>query len=293
MSSAAKPLSATFLETRAFDVLLRRCARSFQLSLRILPGTVRPTISLAYMLARASDTIADASAAPDFQRLALLRALPDSFPEKCPELGLEGIDRELTLVFPQLLAALGAVPDAGEITNVWRTILAAQIFDIERFPAGGDASAAIPLSPQELEKYTSDVAGSVGEFWTRICHKHLPGYSRRPLEEMLPLAHRFGQGLQLVNILRDRRSDAAKGRIYVPDERFYAEMQNAASLLESGREYAAAVVPRFLHAACLLPLELGIKTLAMVASHPLGENLKVPRHEVWWIFLRAVFARRR
>jgi farnesyl-diphosphate farnesyltransferase len=100
VSSPSKPLSATFLETRAFDVLLRRCARSFQLSLRVLPASVRPTLSLAYMLARGSDTIADASTAPEFQRLALLRALPDSFPEKCPELDLSGADRELMNVFP-------------------------------------------------------------------------------------------------------------------------------------------------------------------------------------------------
>ena len=69
-------------------------------------------------------------------------------------------------------------------------------------------------------------------------------------------------------------------------------MQNAAALLEAGREYAAAVAPRMLRAACLLPLELGTKTLAMVAEHPLGENLKVPRFAVWSAFFRAVFAPR-
>lgn len=292
MSPAAKPLSATILDTRAFDVLVRRCARSFQLSLRVLPASVRPTLSLAYMLARASDTIADASSAPDFQRLALLRALPDSFPEKCPDLGLSGAERDLLAVFPQLLAAIPALPDSGEILGVWRTILGAQIFDIERFPAAEDGSPAFPLSPEELSDYTAKVAGSVGEFWTRICFKNIPGYANRPLEELLPLAHRFGQGLQLVNILRDRRGDAARGRIYIPDERFYPEMQNAAALLEAGREYAAAVAPRMLRAACLLPLELGTKTLAMVAEHPLGENLKVPRFAVWSAFFRAVFAPR-
>ena len=291
VSSPSKPLSATFLETRAFDVLLRRCARSFQLSLRVLPASVRPTLSLAYMLARGSDTIADASTAPEFQRLALLRALPDSFPEKCPELDLSGADRELMNVFPQLLAALESLPDSEEVKSVWRTILGAQIFDIERFPSGGDSAPAFPLSPEELSDYTSKVAGSVGEFWTRICFKKIPGYSGRSLEEMLPLAQRFGQGLQLVNILRDRRADAARGRVYIPDERFYAEMQNAAELLDAGREYAAGVVPRLMRSACLLPLELGRKTLALVAEHPLGENLKVPRLEVWGAFLRTLFAK--
>ena len=39
--------------------LLRRVSRSFYLSLAVLPPAVRPTIGLAYLLARASDTIAD------------------------------------------------------------------------------------------------------------------------------------------------------------------------------------------------------------------------------------------
>ena len=227
----------------------------------------------------------------DAGRLALLRALPDSFPEKCPELDLSGADRELMNVFPQLLAALESLPDSEEVKSVWRTILGAQIFDIERFPSGGDSAPAFPLSPEELSDYTSKVAGSVGEFWTRICFKKIPGYSARAWEEMLPLAQRFGQGLQLVNILRDRRADAARGRVYIPDERFYAEMQNAAELLDAGREYAAGVVPRLMRSACLLPLELGRKTLALVAEHPLGENLKVPRLEVWGAFLRTLFAK--
>ena len=39
--------------------LLRRVSRSFYLSVAVLPKAVRPTIGLAYLLARASDTIAD------------------------------------------------------------------------------------------------------------------------------------------------------------------------------------------------------------------------------------------
>ncbi|MGH7385244.1 MAG: squalene/phytoene synthase family protein, partial [Candidatus Rokuibacteriota bacterium] len=38
--------------------LLRRVSRSFYLSLAVLPRAVRPTIGLAYLFARASDTIA-------------------------------------------------------------------------------------------------------------------------------------------------------------------------------------------------------------------------------------------
>lgn len=200
--SSPRPLTLTVLDTYAFEALLKRVARSFQLSLRILPARLRPTLSLAYMLARASDTIADASSAPDFQRLALLRGLPGLFPEKSPDLGLAGPERELLNLMPRLLEALKTLPDREEIISQWRIILEGQIFDVERFAVSASGMPAAPLTPEELEGYTQLVAGSVGEFWTRLCFKHVPDYSSRPLDEMLPLARSFGQALQLINILR-------------------------------------------------------------------------------------------
>jgi len=275
------------LDTYTFEALLKRVARSFQLSLRILPAPLRPALSLAYMLARASDTIADASTAPDFQRLALLRGLPDLFPDKSPDLGLSGAERELLNLMPRLLEALKTLPEREEIIAQWRIILEGQIFDVERFVASSSETPAAPLTPEELEKYTYLVAGSVGEFWTRLCFKHVPDYSTKPLEEMLPLARRFGQALQFVNILRDRRSDADAGRIYIPDERFYVEMQHVTELLQSAAEYTAAIQPRALRAACALPLDLANQTLALVAQHPLGVGVKVPRYKVWLAFVKA------
>jgi farnesyl-diphosphate farnesyltransferase len=284
---ASRPLTTTVLDTYAFEALLKKVARSFQLSLRVLPASLRPALSLAYMLARASDTIADASSAPDFQRIALLRGLPDLFPEKSPDLGLSGSDRELLLLTPRLLEALKTLPDRSEIIEAWRIILRGQIFDVERFAASKPALPCPPLSPEELEEYTYLVAGSVGEFWTRLCFKHVPDFSTRPLEEMLPLARRYGQALQLINVLRDRRSDADAGRIYIPDERFYIAMQHVAELLQSGTEYNAAIQPRALRAASALPLDLAKQTLALIAQHPLGVGVKVPRWQVWLAFVKA------
>ena len=274
-------LSLTILDTAGFERLLKKLARTFALSLRILPASVRPALSLAYMLARASDSIADASTAPAFQRLALLRALPDSYPEKSPDLGLAGDERDLVARLPDLLTALEALPDAAEIKEAWRVILRGQIFDLERFEPSAAGEPAKPLSPEELIEYTQLVAGSVGEFWTKMCFRHIPNYATKPLDELLPLARTFGQGLQMVNILRDRRQDSNAGRVYIPDERFYPEMQRASGLLQAGESYSSAVVPRALRAACKLPLDLAFQTLALVAEHPLGLRVKVPRHKVW------------
>src|SRR5512139_2873440 len=47
------------LGTAEREKLLKRVSRSFYLTLRILPPSIRKPIGLAYLLARASDTIAD------------------------------------------------------------------------------------------------------------------------------------------------------------------------------------------------------------------------------------------
>src|SRR5437870_9557264 len=57
--------------------LLKQVSRSFYLTLRVLPGAVRPQMGLAYLLARTTDTIADTDVVPVEQRLAALALLRD------------------------------------------------------------------------------------------------------------------------------------------------------------------------------------------------------------------------
>src|SRR5271155_4019907 len=55
--------------------LLKGVSRSFYLTLRVVPIGMRDPIGLAYLLARAADTIADTSLIPPAQRLELLLSL--------------------------------------------------------------------------------------------------------------------------------------------------------------------------------------------------------------------------
>src|SRR5689334_12842529 len=55
--------------------LLKQVSRSFYLTLRVLPNAIRPQIGLAYLLARATDTIADTEIVPVADRLQALHAL--------------------------------------------------------------------------------------------------------------------------------------------------------------------------------------------------------------------------
>ena len=266
--------------------LLKRVSRSFFLSLRLLPGSVRPTLSLAYLLARASDSVADAASAPADLRSRLLGGLPDSWgPKDADALGLlPEAEKDLLRSLPALLEILDASPDREEILEVWKIILSGQIFDLQRFEPG-----APPLTLDEAVRYTGLVAGCVGKFWTRICFKHVPGYSREPFEVMCGLGFDFGCGLQWVNILRDRHADAAAGRVYVTNEHFLEAMRIARGDLAAGGRYAAAVRPRRLRVACRLPLDLGIRTLDMVAAKPQSGGLKAGRGFVWLSLVRALW----
>src|SRR6266850_7789420 len=55
--------------------ILSRVSRSFYLSIRLLPKKLRDPVSLGYLLARASDTIADTAEAPVELRTEKLRVL--------------------------------------------------------------------------------------------------------------------------------------------------------------------------------------------------------------------------
>src|SRR5580698_6151774 len=55
--------------------LLKSVSRSFYLSLRVLPAGMRDPVGLAYLLARAADTIADTSLISPEKRLELLLSL--------------------------------------------------------------------------------------------------------------------------------------------------------------------------------------------------------------------------
>jgi farnesyl-diphosphate farnesyltransferase len=280
--------------------ILERTARSFYLTLRLLPRAVRGDASLGYLLARATDTIADTSSHPAPHRVAILRAAVSS-------LGRESIDgysaaewtatqrdpaeRELLSALPLLWRRAAQRPERAKqrLVRVMSHILEGQIFDLERF---GDGAA--PLTGEELERYTFLVAGSVGEFWTDLCADELRDFSRDPSDLMRLRGRRYGQALQLVNILRDRRMDAGIGRVYVREEDVARWGAKAREWLAESVPYCASLRSGRLRYATLLPALLGWRTLALAVANARGMITppKVPRSEVrrwmrralpvWW-----------
>lgn len=267
------------------EALLRDVSRSFFLTLRLMPRAVRGPLALGYLLARASDSIADANTLDPALRVEALTALREGAPPAHLEalVSAQSHPREAELVrrLPGLIETLARSPDAAALAETWGHILRGQIFDLTRFGPG-----AAPLSAAELEEYTYLVAGCVGEFWTRLCAGRLPGFSLRPTAELVALGVSYGRGLQLVNILRDRRGDAAIGRVYAPDERFDEIKARAARGLDHGLEWCRAVAVGRVRYACVIPAQLGQATLARITRE--SGPVKVSRAEVRRTLLRAL-----
>lgn len=230
--------------------LLKQVSRSFYLTLRVLPTVIRPQIGLAYLLARAADTLADTEAVPVEMRLKALQSLRERilgqttlpldfgqilrFPpndlgrvaaaDKDPDAPAPAIGAERILLerIEEGLFLLKQVSSADRklIREVLQTITSGQILDLTRFGSATATHIVTLQSEEELDDYTYRVAGCVGEFWTRMCRAHI--FPNAPLDDATLLANgiRFGKGLQLVNILRDLAVDLRQGRCYLPAEQW-------------------------------------------------------------------------
>jgi farnesyl-diphosphate farnesyltransferase len=225
--------------------ILRDVSRTFYKTLGVLPAGIRPQMSLAYLLARTTDTIADTGLVPPERRLEALQALrerilgsaqaPLDFGELIRHQGAAA-ERVLLERCEASLALLQRLSpgDQQRVREVLQTITSGQELDLRRF-AGASASHLIALrTAAELEDYTYRVAGCVGEFWTKMCRAHL--FPEAPLDEAALVAQgvRFGQGLQLVNILRDLPADLRQGRCYLPAQELAAQSDTAPGAQSSG-----------------------------------------------------------
>ena len=292
--------------------ILKSVSRSFYLTILFLPRPLREPVGLAYLLARATDTIADTVAIPAPVRLTTLRALArvlqgelefEAIADSLRDFAAQQSDpaeRRLIENLPQAVSALAqtAPADRNDIREVLATIVRGQELDLERF---GDPTEPTALRrAEELDEYTYLVAGCVGDFWTWLGFRHLSSFADRPPDEMTNLGIEYGKGLQLINVLRDRGADLRNGRDYLPadelaaaplEEVFARWLERAEKGIASGIEYSAALTNWRVRFATALPALIGARTIALLrAAGPSAEKVKVPRPEMRRILLRATLA---
>lgn len=317
--------------------LLKGVSRSFYLSIRILPARLRPTFALAYLLARAADTFCDA---PGLSREVRRRHL-ETFRRliQTPQDDTAGSlaaarsdlaehihaeERFLVDSLPTLLDLYVQLPlrQKAITEKVLLTLTQGMLEDLNLFTGRMDSPRCLK-TPFDTERYAYLVAGCVGEFWTDLLIAE--NYLSWERQRMVKQAIRFGQGLQMINILRDFPRDIEQGRCYlsaaelsahglelseisalrqrVLDEHqsravaaklqklYHSQIELARQWLREGMGYVKTIPRRSLRLrlAVLWPLFIGLATLDQLATTPLEAHfqrpVKISRHDVYRLLL--------
>lgn len=247
---------------------------------------MREPVSVGYLLARASDTIADTEQVPMELRKACLQKFYDALKdEDAREELLEMVSSKFISYQTNereelLLNRLGDVFGWNDsmrdwawhaVSDVLKPIVDGQRWDVDYFADEGTKQIE---SEEQLDKYCYQVAGSVGEFWGVVGTKAYKRFSEFEFEKLQSLGVKYGKGLQLVNILRDMPEDLENGRCYIPDVDFEdkkALMQaskiyrrKARKYLEDGLVYASTLRQKRSKIATALPAFIGLKTLDLM-----------------------------
>ena len=309
-------------QSRALETtILRSVSRSFYLSIRFLPAQLREPIALAYLLARATDTVADTTGISEAVRMETIKMLSNGIQGKASRdvvvnliasfVPLQENDNERQLLesLPDCLAWLERIEQADrtDIRVVLEKITRGQMLDLQRFDHSLEIRALDTAA--DLDEYTYLVAGCVGEFWTRLCFRHVRNFANLSEDEMLALGKRYGMALQLINVLRDAGSDLRAGRCYFPEFELAAAHLTASQILSEpegfqpiyrtwldrakaglkcGTQYSRAIENRRVRAATVLPALIGARTLELLdeaGADALHRTVKVPRRAIRKIIL--------
>lgn len=292
--------------------ILKNVSRSFYLSIRLLPQAMRESISLGYLLARASDTLADTEGLEAELRYDMLTGFSDILHGSSDEEWFTRLKQEVIpkqqhegerVLLENLQVVLLWLSDIsheqrGAIYGVMKYILRGQLLDIERFELQKYFQFT---KDEELEEYCYLVAGCVGEFWTNIGVLTVSSFSNIETSKLKKLGINYGKGLQLVNILRDLPSDLKQGRCYLP----FADTENIQSLMDEstrwrkkarsyladGQIYAKSLRVKRSRIATILPEMIGSRTLDLMDRADwlqLQVGIKVRRSEVYGCLCRSL-----
>lgn len=314
---------------------LERVSRTFALNIRVLPAPLRGEVLHAYLYCRMADTLEDDARLPAPEKSALLHAFAALFD---PELDAH-VREVMAIAFTALLPAGWKAGDAP-----WEHVLLARaplvLGAFSRMPAPARESVgacvremcagmaafalrqhavatrggALIATVDELDRYCWYVAGTVGVFLADrfIAEGRVAGDRAARMR-----AHcvSFGNGLQLVNILKDLADDARRGVSWLPEDLLAREGLDAATFgapehreaarrahaalfrkalghLEEALDYTLAIprARRRLRLFCLWPLQMAVETLALLAENAGalagGARIKLTRARVLAIVRR-------
>jgi farnesyl-diphosphate farnesyltransferase len=242
---------------------LKDTSRTFYLPVVRLPAGLREAVACGYLCMRGLDEIEDHPELSSAAKVDLLSRLSLGFQgqESLETFQRAPIDDALrpysgTLPEVSLRLADWAVLAPGPIApRIWETVAAMA----DRMAYWARVNWKID-SLEDLDRYTFSVAGSVGVL---ICDL-LAFFEGDQVDRSKALL--FGRGLQLVNIVRNRPEDLARGIDFFPPG-YTAERlaMYARECLDRAEAYARTVPSRAFLAIYQIPLKLAFATLDAIA----------------------------
>jgi farnesyl-diphosphate farnesyltransferase len=276
-------------------LLLQETSRTFALAVPLLSGRTRLSVGLAYLLFRCADTLEDAAAWSIEERKIALGAFARMLEDdgSCDHATVDDWLARGVSTHPGYRRLLATLPEIlGETARLPLATATAARSHTRRTAIGMadmlEACAAGLTSLEALRSYCYVVAGIVGELLTQLFVQDAP-WLEAVKGELTAEARWFGEGLQLVNILKDEVADRAEGRSFLPPNLDRSELLAlAADDLRGARRYVASLrrggAPPSFVAFTSFPCELAEATLE--ALHLQGPGAKVPRARVVAMFER-------
>jgi farnesyl-diphosphate farnesyltransferase len=295
--------------------ILQGVSRTFALNIPQLPAALRDVVGNVYALCRIADTIEDEPALSPDQK----RAFSERFIEVVAgRTDVAPFSRELgALLSPSSTAReQELVANTHRVVRITRRLRATQRRAIERcvrIMSRGMAefqqhatSAGLEDVPH-LNRYCYHVAGVVGETLTELFCDYSDEIRRRR-NDLFALSVSFGQGLQMVNILKDIWEDRRRGACWLPRDVFRAAGVELHSLAAghpapgfvAGMSEMVGITRHHLADAlrfvlmiparetgirrfCLWPLGMAVLTLRRIHATPAfrsGQEVKISRRSV-------------
>jgi farnesyl-diphosphate farnesyltransferase len=209
------------------DHHLQTCSRTFALTIPLLHQPTRSEVTVAYLLFRIADSLEDSTRWTRPRKMTELEQLV-RFLEQPTDEGAAALARRWAAdppleqaAYVDLMADLPTVMRGarGLSRPAWDLITGHTLRTcraMSTFVARENRGVLALRDLDDLRAYCYAVAGIVGEMLTEL---FLLGRGpwRRIASHIRREAVVFGEGLQLVNIVKDQARDAHEGRHYLPD----------------------------------------------------------------------------
>ncbi len=323
LNSEAAEFSSSILYC---NEIVNKVSRTFAIGIHVLKGQIKNSVLVGYLLCRIADTIEDDLSLITEDKIYYLEKFQNCFSDRNQISFICKIADKLT----GDESHINLVRNCDKVFRVFESLsfytksvlihwVSEMICGMKKFLRKHDNKLRIQ-SLSEFKEYCYYVAGTVGCMLTDLWKEHALLFNEKLYQSLYKISSKFGEGLQIINILKDIFWDKQKeNSIYIPEEilkrlgsshenllnkNFYFQNEIAAKelmflaqkdLLESV-EYVKKIPkinPR-IRFFCALPLLLAIGTLNKLKSSDniiSSENkIKISKSEVSKIIRQSFFS---